>query len=627
MSCLKVDRGSAIRHYARPSFSKLQSFVRLARPEARLLGHGTLLLIASSAASMIVPFAIGKIIDHVVSLDPKQHQSSSDLEETSPGESSSYTLLGMLSMLGGMFVLAGFANYGRIYAFKSAGERLGNRIREQMYRSLMLHHPITFFDKNSTGDLISRIGSDTSVISKSLSINLADGARSILAVTMGGALMAYASSELSKSILLLVPPLALLSVVYGRYVKNLSKSTQAAIGNLFKLSEEKIANIRTIRSFSMESKELDQFSSENRSILSLGNRDAYASASFYVAVSSAANIALLIILWKAGNMVVQGLITVGDLSSFLMYAVYVGSSVSGLASFMSELMRGIGAYERILPVLSLDTQDKETLPGPFPLDLVPEIQLDHIGFSYPTRPDHTIFKDCSFTIPPGQIIALVGASGSGKTTIASLLLKLYAPDTGKILVRDPRSSKTYSLFDDIPTDWWHRHMVSIVPQEPVLFSGTIAYNIAYGKPGATMEEIRHAAVQANALEFIEGFLDRFQTIVGERGIALSGGQKQRIAIARAWLLCPKILILDEATSALDTQSENAIQKILQSRNDHMTIIIIAHRLSTIRSASRILFIDSGSIQADGTFDELSRDKTTRFYKTILSLQEKSIGIK
>ncbi|KAG0229847.1 ATP-binding cassette permease mdl1 [Actinomortierella wolfii] len=509
----------------------------LARPEAKMLSLGVALLIVSSGISMTVPFAMGKIIDIVT-------HSQESLEAFG------LTLPQMFLGLAGVFVMGSLANAGRMFIMRVSGERIVVRLRQQLFDSI-IKQEIAFFDTNKTGDLISRLSLDTNVVGKSLTFNIADGLRSVIMATSGVTMMTYVSPHLTAIMMAIVPPVAIGAVYYGRYVKNLSKQTQEALGEITKVAEERIGNIRTVRAFAKEDDELQRYSLRVQDVFALAKKEAFASASFFSMAGFSGNMTILAILYSGGSMVMDGSLSVGELTSHLMYTLYVGSSLAGLTSFYSEIMKGIGAGSRLFDLL--DKKPSIPLTGGKKLDkLTGEIKFDNVVFTYPTRRTTPIFDAISFNIQAGEVVAICGQSGIGKSTCGSLLLRFYDPDSGRILINGDTDLR------DVDVRWW-RNQVGLVSQEPVLFGGTIFENITYGVPDATMAQVEEVAAKANC-GFIYDFPDKFETMVGERGISLSGGQKQRISIARALLKNPQILVLDEATSALDSHSEQLVQE-------------------------------------------------------------------
>ncbi|KAJ2079124.1 ATP-binding cassette permease mdl1 [Coemansia sp. RSA 988] len=565
---------------------------RLARPEYRLLGGAVGLLLVSSSVTMVVPFSMGKIVDIVTSA-----QSAIPFGLT-PGQ--------MLTGLGAMFIAGAAANAGRVMLIRTAGERMIARLRRQIFGRIMSQDQ-GFFDRNRTGDLVSRLSTDTMVVSKSITNNVSDGLRASISAVAGIGMMIYMSPKLTGIMLGIVPPIALWAVFYGRYIKRLSRRTQEAVGELTKVSEERISNVRTVQAFSREAQEEARFDVEAQRIFGLAKREALASGLFFGGNGLAGNLALLAFLGLGGRMVMRGEISLGDMTSVMMYSAYVGSALSGLTSFFSEVMKGVGAGSRLFYLLDrapeVDRNDDGLVLSRSQLQGA--IRFDGVGFRYPTRPDVSVFQGLTLEIAPGSRVAIAGPSGKGKSTVAALLLRFYDVHEGRILV-DGHDLRAVNL-----ASW--RACVAMVPQDPILFAGTIRENLLYGNPQATEAEIIAALQRADAWHFVERFPAQMDTYVGERGVSLSGGQRQRIAIARALLARPRVLILDEATSALDGTRERRVLDALDALED-VTVITIAHRASTLRRSERIFVIgDDGAVVEDGSYAQLLANEDGYFH--------------
>ena len=608
----KADAASQINLSARLSkeggsgsssgFGEVWRLIKIARPEARVLGFAFVLLLISSSITMAIPFSIGKIMDIAT-------KGKADTE-SGEGDAPQEMLFG-LSMttfyvgLGCILATGAVANYGRIIILRIVGERIVARLRSRLFRQTYIQNA-EFFDANRTGDLISRLSSDTIIVGKSITQNLSDGLRAFVSGAAGFGLMAWVSVKLTGVLGLLFPPVAIGAFFYGRAIRNLSRTIQKNVGTLTKIAEERLGNVRTSQAFAGEILEVHRYNTQVRKIFELGKKESLISATFFSSTGFAGNMTILTLLYIGGSMVSNGTISIGELTSFLMYTAYAGSSLFGLSSFYSELMKGVGAASRLF-----ELQDREPTISPtsgIPVNTARgPITFKNVTFSYPTRPAVKIFRDLDFTIPQGSNVAVVGPSGGGKSTIASLILRFYVPTEGEILIngKDISSMNVKSL----------RRRVGLVSQEPVLFSGSIAENIAYGKPNATRQEIMRAARQANC-QFISDFPDGLDTSVGARGTQLSGGQKQRIAIARALVKDPDILILDEATSALDAESETLVNEALNSLlKGSNTTISIAHRLSTIKRSDTIICLGSdGRVAEMGSYKDLSTRPDGAFTK-------------
>lgn len=573
-------------------WAEIVRLVKIARPEVRWLGISFVFLLISSAVTMSIPFSVGRILDIAT---------SSKDAPTVLGLTLNQFFLGFAAFM----TLGALANFGRVVLLRIVGERVVSRLRTQLYRRTYVQDA-EFFDANRVGDLISRLSSDTVIVGKSITQNISDGLRAIVSGATGFCAMAWLSPQLTSVILLMFPPIAVGAFFYGRTIRNISRQIQKNLGTLTKIAEERLGNIKTSQAFAGEIQEIGRYNHQVRKIFALGRRESIIAATFYGSTGWAGNMTILALLIVGGNLVRSGAMSLGDLTSFMMYTVFAGSSLFGVSGFYSELMKGVGAASRLF-----ELQDRHpTIPatvGKKVISAQGPIRFHNVSFAYPTRPAVTIFRGLNFDIPSGSNVCIVGPSGGGKSTVASLLLRFYNPTEGAITINglNIKDLNVKSL----------RRRIGMVAQEPVLFSGTVAENIAYGKPQATRAEIVAAARKANC-GFISDFPDGLETQVGARGAQLSGGQKQRLAIARALLKDPDILILDEATSALDAESETlvnaALGELLKGRN---TTISIAHRLSTIKRSDQIIVLSSeGTVAEIGSYASLSADPYSAFSK-------------
>lgn len=572
----------------------VRRILSLAYTERWKLAAAVGFLSISSAVTMSAPFLLGKVIDTIYS-------TGADTETMTA------SLTSLCLMLTGVFLCGGAANAARVYLMQTSGQQIVRNLRNTVFSSI-LRQEVAFFDRNRTGELINRLSADTAVVGRSITDNLSDGLRAVAQAAAGVSMMFYVSPSLASFVLLIVPPVAALAVVYGRYLRSISKKTQDALAQATQLAEERIGNIRTVRAFGKELSEVHTYSQKTEHVLSLAKKEAVLRAGFFGVTGLSGNIMILSVLYKGGLLMASQHMTVGELSSFLMYTFWVGISVAGLSSFYSELMKGFGAGARLwqlvdrtpdLPVNEGLVLDEHKLKG--------RLEFANVSFAYPTRKEAPIFQNLSLLVPAGSVMAVVGPSGSGKSTLVSLLLRLYDPDSGAVTIdgHDIRDLNSY----------WLRSNTGTVSQEPVLFSCSIRDNITYGAldPNAvTTEEIHQVARAANAYDFIQAFPSGFDTIVGEKGVLLSGGQKQRIAIARALLKNPKILLLDEATSALDAENEFLVQEALERLMEGRTVLIIAHRLSTIQNANAVAVLDQRRIAECGQHTELLSNRQGLF---------------
>lgn len=576
----------------------LLRILSLAKPEYKSLAGAIGLLFISSAVTMSVPFCMGKIIDIIYSTS----QDTTQMVET---------LSYVCKILCGVFVSGGAANFGRVYLIQVSGQKVIKRLRERLFKAI-LKQETAFFDRTRTGELINRLSADTILVGKAVTDNVSDGLRAVAQSVAGVSMMFYVSPKLASIVLGIVPPVAIAIVIYGRYLRNITKRTQDSLAGSTQVAEERISNIRTVRAFGQEMKEIERYADSVEDVFKLAKKEALARAVFFGFTGLSGNAIMLSVLYSGGMMMTSAQISVGDLTSFLLYAGFVGISFGGLSSFYSELMKGIGASGRLWELI--DRNPTIPLTGglrPDMHDLKNGIIFKDVHFTYPSRPDMEIFRGLNLEVPAGSITAVVGPSGSGKSTLGSLLLRLYDPGKGQVLVG---GHDVQTLSPD-----WLRGAVGTVHQEPILFSCSIADNIAYGAntgQQVTNDDILDAAVQANAYGFIKSFPNGLDTVVGERGQMLSGGQRQRIAIARAILKNPSILLLDEATSALDAESEHLVQEALERLMTGRTVITIAHRLSTIKNADNIVVLSDGQISEAGSYMELMAEPNGLFRKLV-----------
>lgn len=423
--------------------------------------------------------------------------------------------------------------------------------------------------------------------------------------------MCYVSPKLAGIALCIVPPVVLMSRFYGRYLKDITRKVQDSLASATQVAEERISNIRTVRSFAQEEREVAAYDEKIDHILQLSYKEALARGIFWGSTGMSGNMIVLAVFYYGGLMMTESQITVGDLSAFLLYAAYVGVSIGGMTTFYSEMMRGLGASTRLW-YLTDRTPSIPVSGGIMPTtEIVGDLQFRNVSFNYPVRSDMQIFSNLDLMVPSGSVTAVVGASGSGKSTLGTLLLRFYDPTQGSVILDG------VNIADLDPM--WLRTQIGTVSQEPVLFSCSVSENIAYGAQDCTQvtqEAIEDAARKANAYGFIKRFPDGFNTLVGERGLMLSGGQRQRVAIARAILKNPRILLLDEATSALDAESEYLVQEALERVMVGRTVITIAHRLSTIMKADQIAVLDNGQVAEVGSYQHLMSLDNGMFRKLV-----------
>ncbi|CAH1792181.1 unnamed protein product [Owenia fusiformis] len=581
---------------SKPSKREVRRLLSLARPEWLRLGGAVGLLVISSGVTMAVPFCIGKVIDII-------YDSGKDGNMVEK-------LTSFCQVLVGVFLVGAVANAGRVYLMSTSGQRIVKTLREKIFGSIMAQE-VAFFDKTRTGELINRLSTDTTLVGQSVTMNISDGLRSFAQGVGGIGMMFYVSPKLATIGLTVVPAVAVVAIFYGRYLRSITKQVQDALAKSTEIAEERISNVRTVRAFAKEDREIATYTGKIEDVLQLSYKDALARGVFFGFTGLAGNLIVLTVFYNGGLMMNESALSVGDLSAFLLYAAYVGVAMGGLTSFYSELMKGLGASTRLWELIDRAPAIPLTAGYSPSTEVQGGIQFQNVSFSYPARSDIPILEDLNLSVPAGKILAVVGPSGSGKSTIASLILRFYDPNSGMIQL-DGKDVNSLS-----PS--WLRSNIGTVSQEPILFSSSIADNIRYGSnhpEDVTFDEIQYAAKQSNSLNFIEAFPEKFNTMVGERGVMLSGGQRQRIALARAILKNPKILLLDEATSALDAESEHLVQEALERLMVGRTVITIAHRLSTIKNAHNIAVLDDGKVIEIGSYTDLMAIEDGMFRKLV-----------
>lgn len=511
-----------------------------------------------------------------------------------------------------LFSLQAVFSFFRVYMFAQATENMLAKLRQVSYERL-LGMPMTYFSKNQAAELSSRLSTDISQIGDTLTTGIAEFLRQLI-IAIGGIIMiCFISWKLALIMLAVVPPVALITVFFGRRIRKHSRGMQDKVAESNIIVTESVQGIANVKSFTNEGYEIGRYTKSTNSIVDQAIRFAMARGGFFAFIILCLFGSMILMVWFGVRMTVKEELTAGEMLSFMFYTLFVSASFGGLPEQFSQLQRAMGASERVFELLG---EDIEAINTSEPrkraqLKLTGEVTFQHVAFSYPTRKEFPVLQDISVDVKPGETVAIVGPSGSGKSTIAQLLLRFYDPDQGKILF-DGKDARGFDLTE-------LRENMAIVPQDVLLFAGSIRDNIAYGKPGASEAEITEAAKKANALTFIESFPEKFETKVGDRGIQLSGGQRQRIAIARAVLKDPAILILDEATSSLDSESERIVQEALDKLMVGRTSFVIAHRLSTIRNADKIIVIEKGKVVETGTHDELMT-KEDGLYRSLSRLQ-------
>lgn len=513
-------------------------------------------------------------------------------------------------VLAGILVFQAGFSFMRIYLFARVSERSLADLRHALYRKLISLW-LPFFEERRVGELNSRITADVEQLQTAFGVTIAEFLRQILTFFGGIIVLLFISTKLTLVMLSTFPPAIVGAIFLGRYIREKSKKAQDSLASANVVVEETLQAIPIVKAFTNEWYESSRYQNGLKDVVKYALQAANARGAFVVFLITAVFGGITVTIWYGATQIAAGSITIGDLVYFVMITLFVGGSIAGLGDLYGQLQKMIGASERIRQILT-ETSELELPEGPVePVDSIQgNISFDQVAFAYPTRPDITVLKNVSLDISSDTKVALVGHSGAGKSTITQLILRYYELNSGVISI-DGKNLADYNLSD-------LRSQIGVVPQEVVLFGGSIRDNIAYGRPNATEEEILEAAKQANAWEFISGFPEKLDTLVGDRGIKLSGGQRQRIAIARAILKDPAILILDEATSSLDAESEHLVQEALNQLMEGRTTIIIAHRLSTIRQVDQIYVIEDGHIVEAGTHVELAAQRGV--YRKLLDLQ-------
>jgi len=492
--------------------------------------------------------------------------------------------------------LLAFSSFARFYLVSWVGERVVADLRRRVFDHVMTLSP-AYFEVTRTGEIMSRLTTDTTLLQATVGVTATTALRNVL-MLIGGVVLLFVTSAKLTALVLLVVPLVLLPILFfGRRVRRLSRDTQDRVADIGAYVDETLGAIRTLQAFGHESEDSRRFSVRVEEAFQTACRRVRARALLTALVMLLVFGAVSIILWIGGHDMLQGRITAGDLSAFVFYAVLVASSAGVLSEVVGELQRAAGAVERLLGLLQTVPEiAAPAQPKALPQPAKGAVRFDDVIFRYPARQTVSALDALSFTVAPGETLAIVGPSGAGKTTIFQLLLRFYDPQAGRITLDG------IGLGELAPADL--RAHIGLVPQEPVIFSGDAWENIRYGKVDASDEAVRAAAKAAAALDFLEALPQGLDTFLGQKGIKLSGGQRQRIAIARAILRDPTLLLLDEATSALDAESERAVQEALDHLMADRTTLIIAHRLATVQKADRILVLDQGRLVASGTHSEL-----------------------
>jgi ATP-binding cassette subfamily B protein len=575
-----------------PNLSTLLQLIQFMRPYRGTLMAAACALVFTAAVTLSIGQGVRILIDEGLTSD-----SASQLNKA---------VMVMLALS----LLMAVGTFVRFYLVSWLGERISADIRNAVFANVIKLHP-SFFESNRSGEIMSRLTTDTTLLQTIIGSSLSMALRSSLTLVGALVLLVITNVKLTMIVLSAVPLVLMPILLYGRRVRALSNASQDSIAHVGSYAGEVIQHIKTVQSYTRENFEKQAFSEEVERAFMIARRRIRQRALLIAGVILLVFGSLSAMFWSGGNDVVSGKMSGGELGAFVFYAIMVGTALATLSEVWGELQRAAGATDRLMELLHEKSVVKEpaaaetaTIPAR------PRLHLQDVSFCYPSRPKTEALSQLDLVVEPGQSLALVGPSGAGKSTVFELLQRFYDPQRGCIYLGDTDIRK-------LPTRDLRQQM-AVVPQAPAMFTADVAFNIGYGKPGATEAQIIAAAKDAHAHEFISQMPDGYQTHLGERGVRLSGGQMQRIAIARAILKDPTILLLDEATSALDAESEYQVQLALQELMQNRTTVIIAHRLSTILHADQIAVLEQGKLVARGTHDSLL--KSSALYQRLASLQ-------
>jgi len=556
---------------------------------------GLIFLFLSSIISLAFPALVGAMVDAA--------QGKVTFDWLEPD----LTTVGLYSFI--LLLGLSIVSFFRIRLFVEVAEKALADIRRDTFKRL-LSLPIEFFGNRRVGELNSRLSSDLSQIQDTLTTTIAEMIRQIILLIGGIALLITVSIKLTLLNLSILPVLIICAVLFGKFIRNLSRAAQDKLADSNSIIQETLQGIQNVKAFTTEQYEHNRYSLALKDVIKIAVKAATFRGLFASFIIFCMFGGIVVVIWYGSSLVQSGQITVGELTTYILYSMFVAGSMGSFPELYANIQKALGASERVIEILDEKTENLSIQESQKPVKdkIEGELEFQNVLFRYPSRPDALIFNGLNFKVPLGEKLAIVGPSGAGKSTIASLILQFYTPEGGHVLF-DSKKAEEYDLYD-------LRKQIAIVPQDVLLFGGSIRDNIAYGKLDATEEEIIEAAKKANAHNFITALGEGYNTLVGERGVKLSGGQRQRIAIARAILKDPAILILDEATSSLDSESERLVQQALEKLMVGRTSIIIAHRLSTIKEANKILVLDNGQVAEMGTHDELIKNEEGLYFHLI-----------
>tara|TARA_B110000902_G_scaffold128031_1_gene149274 strand:+ start:4663 stop:6474 length:1812 start_codon:yes stop_codon:yes gene_type:complete len=580
---IKLEKGT---------FKKAATFFRFIKPYKATFILGMIFLFLSSVTAMLFPYLMGQLIGKEKPVDIAGVETIiPDASQWIDMNNTSTLIIVMMCVFGAQAIFSFF----RIYLFGYFTANALKDLRLEAF-SQLVSSPLNFFNKNKVGELTSRISSDVEMLRDTLNSTLATFIRQIITVIISLIALFFMSPRLCFIMLGVVPVVAIIAVFFGKFIKKIAKETQDSSAQSNSVLEESLMGINNVKAFANEFFEIIRYKKRVIEVRDKTMRIVKWRGLFTTFVIFFMFGSIVFVIWQGKLMVDKGDMSNENFFSFILYTIFVGGAISNLPDLYAKVQKAVGSTESLMTILDGETEDLSLKPIEKPLNLKGKVNFNNVSFSYETRDDVEVLKGISMDVKAGQQIALVGPSGSGKSTLSALLLQFYKPISGSILF-DDKNANEYFLSE-------LRNEMAIVPQEVILFGGTIKENIAYGNLNASEEEIIEAAKGANAHGFISEFPEGYETYVGDRGIQLSGGQKQRVAIARAILKNPSILILDEATSSLDSESELLVQEALDRLMKGRTSFVIAHRLSTIKNCDKILVLESGNIVESGTHEEL-----------------------
>jgi ATP-binding cassette, subfamily B, bacterial len=572
------DRGKKRENKSRSGVARLFRLSEVLIPYWGRFAIATLALFAGSLISLIYPQAVSYAIDEGVE------------------EGALQVLDWIVVALFFLFVVQAALTWLRHYLMSWLGQRAVAELRRRVFGRILALEP-GWFHARSTGELVSRLAGDVAIVEGVVGSEISMALRNLLTVIGGIAFLFVENAKLTLVMLAVVPPLAIGVVLLGRRIRMRSRAVQDRLAEASARVAEAVSSIETVQAFGREDDEAERYATGVEASFEASRKLAIWRGLFMALATFAGFAAIALIVWTGGRAVASREMTGGELAEFMLYTTMVAFALGSLASLWDSLQRAAGATDRLFDIADTVPEIRDPIdPEELPREVRGEVRFDNVEHRYPTRPDVTVLRGVDLELHPGETVALVGRSGSGKTTLARLMLRFFDPVGGRVLLDgiDVRNLRLHDL----------REAFATVAQEPVLFSGSIAENIAYGCRDASLEDIERAARDAQLDELLQTLPDGLDTIVGERGVQLSGGQRQRVAIARAMLADPRVLILDEATSHLDAESESAVQAALDTLLQGRTALVIAHRLSTVRRADRIVVLDKGRIVEQGQHEEL-----------------------